>query len=78
MAPEEIRELRRVLRYRNYIVRTAVKEKNKISGLLMEVGAEYNKRRLHGKKYSDYIGFWGGVRYPPNEADAKRLCSQLS
>jgi hypothetical protein len=25
--------------------------KNKISGLLMEVGASYNKKRLHGKKY---------------------------
>lgn len=51
MAPVELRELRRVLRYRNMIVRTAVKMKNKISGLLMEVGATYDKRRLHGKKY---------------------------
>src|SRR3990172_4280593 len=51
MASEEIRELRRVLRYRNMIVRTAVKMKNKISGLLMEVGATYSKKRLHGKKY---------------------------
>jgi uncharacterized protein (DUF736 family) len=25
--------------------------KNKMSGLLMEVGAEYNKQRLHGKEY---------------------------
>jgi len=25
--------------------------KNKMSGLLMEVGAEYNKQQLHGKKY---------------------------
>ena len=25
--------------------------KNKMSGLLMEAGAEYNKQRLHGKKY---------------------------
>jgi len=25
--------------------------KNKMSGLLMEVGAEYNKEQLHGKKY---------------------------
>lgn len=33
------------------IVRTAVKMKNKMSGLLMEVGAQYNKRQLHGKKY---------------------------
>lgn len=51
MASEEIRELRRILRYRNLIVRTAVKMKNKVSGLLMEVGAEYNKKRLHGGKY---------------------------
>ena len=51
MAPQEIRELRRVLRYRNMIVHTAVKMKNKISGLLMEVGATYSKKRLHGKKY---------------------------
>ena len=51
MMPEELRELRRILRYRNMIVRTAVKMKNKMSGLLMEVGAQYNKNRLHGKKY---------------------------
>ena len=51
MAPEEMRELRRVLRYRNLVVSTAVKMKNKISGLLMEVGAQYNKQRLHGRKY---------------------------
>ena len=51
MLSTEIRELRRVLRYRNHIVRTAVKMQNKMSGLLMEVGASYSKRRLHGKKY---------------------------
>lgn len=51
MAPSELRELRRILRYRNHIVRTAVKMKNKMSGLLMEVGAQYNKKKLHGKKY---------------------------
>nr|WP_319392691.1 IS110 family transposase [uncultured Desulfobacter sp.] len=51
MMPQELRDLRRRLRYRNHIVRTATKEKNKISGLLMEVGAQYNKKRLHGKKY---------------------------
>ena len=51
MAPTELRELRRILRYRTHIVRTAVKIKNKISGLLMEVGAEYNKSKLHSKKY---------------------------
>lgn len=51
MLPPDIRELRRVLRYRSHIVRTAVKMQNKMSGLLMEVGAGYNKRRLHGKRY---------------------------
>jgi len=38
MMSEELRELRRILRYRNMIVRTASKMKHKISGLLMEVG----------------------------------------
>lgn len=51
MLSEDIRELRRVLRYRNHIVRTAVNMQNKISGLLMEVGVSYSKRRIHGKKY---------------------------
>jgi transposase len=51
MAPEEQRNLRRILRYRNLLVREAAKMKTKTTGLLMEVGAEYNKKRLHGAKY---------------------------
>jgi transposase len=51
VAPPEIRELRRLLRYRNLVVAQATRTKNKMSGLLMEVGAEYNKQQLHGKKY---------------------------
>jgi transposase len=51
VAPAEMRELRRLLRYRNVVVAQAVRMKNKMSGLLMEVGAEYNKQQLHGKKY---------------------------
>lgn len=51
MMSEELRELRRVLRYRSMIVSAAVKMKNKMSGLLMEVGATYDKKRLHGKNY---------------------------
>lgn len=51
MASEQIRELRRVLRYRNHVVRMATALKNKMSGLLMEVGAQYSKKRLHGRKY---------------------------
>src|ERR1035437_766258 len=51
VAPAETRELRQMLRYRNLVVTQAVRMKNKMSGLLMEAGAEYNKQRLHGKKY---------------------------
>jgi transposase len=51
VAPVAIRELRRMLRYRNLVVAQSTRLKNKTSGLLMEVGAEYNKERLHGKQY---------------------------
>ena len=51
MAPQELRDLRRVLRYRNLLVQEATRMKNKAAGLLMEVGAEYDKERLHGKRY---------------------------
>lgn len=44
MLSEELRELRRMLRYRNMIVRTAVKMKNKISGLLMDTGTIHYKK----------------------------------
>lgn len=55
MLPSHLRELRRVLRYRNLLVREATRLKNKTSGLLMEVGAEYNKDRLHGRRYFDEL-----------------------
>ena len=51
VAPAEIRELRRMLRYRNLVVAQSVRMQNKMSGMLMEVGAEYNKQQLHGKQY---------------------------
>jgi transposase len=51
VASVEMRELRRLLRYRNTVVGHAVQTKNKMSGLLMEVGAEYSKERLHRKQY---------------------------
>lgn len=55
MAPQKVRELRRVLRYRNLLVQEATRMKNKTAGLLMEVGAEYDKRRLHGKHYFEAL-----------------------
>jgi hypothetical protein len=51
MATPEVRNRRRVLRYRNLLVRQAVRMKNKVSGLLMETGISYNKTKLHTKRY---------------------------
>jgi transposase len=51
MASTAIRERRRTLRYRNLLVRQMVQMKNKISGLLMEAGVNYNKQRLHKVSY---------------------------
>src|SRR6202046_1802818 len=47
MAATEIRNRRRPLRYRHLLVRQMVQMKNRVSGLLMETGVEYNKHRLH-------------------------------
>ena len=55
VAPPEIRELRGMLRYRNLVVGQATRMKNKMSGPLMEAGAEYNKQRLHGKHGKKYF-----------------------
>ena len=51
MASTAIRDRRRILRYRNLVVRQSVQMKNRISGLLMETGVVYNKRRLHKVGY---------------------------
>ena len=72
VAPAEMRELRRLLRYRNVVVAQAVRIKNKMSGLLMEVGAEYKKRQLHGKKY--FTELLGNVEEVPESVkDLLRL-----
>jgi transposase len=72
VAPAGIRELRRILRYRNLVVGQAVRMKNKMSGLLMEVGAEYNKQRLHGEKY--FTALLGSVEEVPESVkDLLRL-----
>jgi transposase len=51
MAPTEIRDRRRILRYRNLVQRQAVQMKNRVSGLLMETGVPYDKLRLHRMGY---------------------------
>ena len=51
MAPTAIRDRRRMLRYRNLLVKQMVQMKNRVSGLLLETGVSYNKRRLHKVGY---------------------------
>jgi transposase len=51
MASTEIRDRRRVLRYRGLVIKQMVQMKNRVSGLLMETGVDYNKRRLHKAGY---------------------------
>ena len=55
VAPAATRELRRMLRYRSLMVRQATRMKNRTACLLMEVGAEYNKEKLHGQRYFDEL-----------------------
>jgi site-specific recombinase XerD len=47
MASSEIRDRRRVLRYRNLVVKQMVQMKNRVSGLLIETGVSYSKQRPH-------------------------------
>src|SRR3954453_20003123 len=51
IASREIRDRRRILRYRNLMVRQNVQMKNRVSGMLMETGISYNKQKLHRKGY---------------------------
>jgi transposase len=53
MMPRAIRDRRRTLKYRHLLMQQMVQMKNRISGLLMETGVEYNKQRLHKVSY-----FW--------------------
>jgi len=51
MASTEIRDRRRMLRYRQLLVRQMVQMKNRVSGLLLETGVSHNKQRLHKVGY---------------------------
>jgi transposase len=51
LLPPEMRDLRRLLRYRNMVVQQSVRMQNKMAGLLMESGTTFVKDKLHGKKY---------------------------
>lgn len=47
----ELRHLRQLLRYRHLLVRQSTQIKNRVAGLLMQSGIEYNKQKLHGQRY---------------------------
>ena len=51
MPPAELRELRRLLRFRRRLVEQATWSKNRIATVLMELGEPYAKSKLHGKRY---------------------------
>lgn len=48
---EELGALRRQMRFRRLVVQEQTRFKNSTAGLLMERGVEYEKRRLHGRRY---------------------------
>lgn len=73
MAPRPIRELRRLLRYRNLVVMEATRMKNKMAGLLMEVGEVYDKQRLDGKRYFHELLECGLHNTPDSVKDLLKL-----
>jgi transposase len=50
IAPE-LGRLRQQLRFRQLVVKHQIGFMNRTAGLLMEAGVDYERRRLHGKKY---------------------------
>jgi transposase len=70
MVSTEIRDRRRILRYRHLLVRQMVQMKNRVSGLLMETGVEHNKQRLHKVGYfHELIHESGGSSLHPAVAE---------
>jgi len=66
--PPELEGLRRQMRFRRMVVEETVRFKNKTAGLLMEAGVEYERRRLHGKRYFAQV-----MRQDPIEEDLRPL-----
>jgi len=51
----ELGALRRQMRFRRSVVNEQTRFKNSTAGLLMQAGVEYERRRLHGKRYFDEL-----------------------
>jgi transposase len=71
MAPVMIRDLRRMLRYRNLVVRQTTRMKNRIAGLLRETGTAYNKERLHDKAF--FSELWSLQNVPGSVVELLQL-----
>ena len=71
VASTEVREMRRQMRFRNLLVGQATRMKNRMGGMLMEVGAEYNKEQLHRKKY--FSGLLATLEIPESVKSLLRL-----
>lgn len=70
MLPPELRELRQVLRFRNKLVREAVRMHNHSAGLLMMNGVPYERVKLHRKHYfTDLLGALEALDGEDNETD---------
>ena len=54
IAPE-LEGLRRQMRYRRLVVHERVLFQNSVAGMLMSAGVEYEKKRLHGKRYFEEV-----------------------
>ncbi len=50
--PPHLRDLRRLLRYRNLVVRQSVRMQNRMAGLLMESGAPFDESGCIGRSTS--------------------------
>jgi hypothetical protein len=55
VASQEIRDRRRVMRYRDFLVRQSVQMKNRVGRKLMETGISYNKQKLHQRRYFNQL-----------------------
>ena len=53
--PPELGALRQQLRFRRRMVEEQTMFKNKTANLLMSAGVEYERRRLHGKRYFEQL-----------------------
>jgi transposase len=74
--PASLRRLRQVLRYRNLLVRASVRMQNKIAGLLMELGIEYEVTKLGGKKYFRRLLAEQRPEIPDSAAGLLSFCRQ--